>query len=53
MRATPTPRRSSLICVSGVFAATLGAQRGVALLVVCASFLAQAGVTGVLGLWGF
>lgn len=33
--------------------ATLGPQRGVALLVVCASFLAQAGVTGMLGLWGF
>lgn len=34
-------------------AATLGAQRGVALLVVCASFLAQAGVTLLLGLSGF
>jgi hypothetical protein len=34
-------------------AATLGPQRGVALLVVVASFLAQAGVTRLLGLWGF
>jgi hypothetical protein len=34
-------------------AATLGPERGVALLVVVASFLAQAGVTRLLGLWGF
>jgi hypothetical protein len=34
-------------------AATLGPERGAALLVVAASFLAQAGVTRLLGLWGF
>lgn len=34
-------------------AATLGPERGVALLVVCASFLAQFAVARLLGLWGF
>lgn len=33
--------------------ATLGAQRGVAPLVVCASFLGQFGTARLLGLWGF
>ncbi|AMJ63120.1 hypothetical protein [Bosea sp. PAMC 26642] len=33
--------------------ATLGAERGVALMIVCASFLGQLGVARLLGLWGF